>query len=245
MAMHLPPLRRWARRALLSLLVVAAAYGALLVWPHPLFAYEARAGNVVLHARSPLPARAVEIAEAARARVARSPFYVPQDTYDVFLCDSSASFAFFVPQSHRVGGSAAVYVSRNIFLRPSRIERDRLVGYSGVEPSGERTLTYFIAHEITHIMVARRLGRWGYLRLEDWQQEGYADYVGKAGAFDFAAVRDELRRDAPALDPARSGLYLRYHLLVAQLLDHQGVTPQDLLAAPMDAQPLERTLRAR
>jgi hypothetical protein len=237
--------RRWPRRTLISLLAVVAAYAALLAWPHPLFAYEARAGNVVLHARAPLPSRAFEIAEEARQRVARSPFYDAADTYDVFLCDSSALFALFVPHAYRVGGNADVYLSQNIFLRPSRLERDRLVGYSGREPSGERTLTYFIAHEITHMMVGRRLGRWNHFRLATWQREGYADYVGKAGDFDFPATLREFQADAPSLDPARSGLYLRYHLLVAHLLDEKLVTPEALLAAPIEALPLERELRAR
>jgi hypothetical protein len=230
-------------RVLFVLLAAGAAYGALLLRPQPLFAYEARAGNVVLHARAPFPPRAFEIAEAARQRVARSPFYVAGDTYDVFLCDTSALFALFVPQAYRVGGNADVYLSGNIFLRPSHIERDRLVGYSGREPSGERTLTYYIAHEITHLMVARRLGRWENFRLARWQREGYADYVGKAGAFDFAKVQESFRANDPELDPARSGLYLRYHLLTAHLLDHKGLTPQALLAHPLDPGPLESELR--
>ena len=237
----MPSPRRY-HRVLFVLLAAGAAYGALVLRPQVLFAYEARAGNVVLHARAPLPQGAAEIVEAARQRVARSPFYSAEDTYDVFLSDSYALFALFVPQAYRVGGNADVYLSGNIFLRPSRIERDRLVGYSGREPSGERTLTYFIAHEITHVMVARRLGRWQNFRLATWQREGYADYVGKAGAFDFAAARASFRANDPALDPARSGLYLRYHLLAAHLLDHKRLTPEELLAQPLDPLPLEREL---
>ncbi|HEX6739704.1 MAG TPA: hypothetical protein VF310_15595 [Vicinamibacteria bacterium] len=237
--------RRVFKRALLVLGAAAAAYAALLARPQPLFAYELRAGNVVLHARAPLPPRAMEIAEEARRRVAVSPFYAAGDTYHVFLCDTSALFAFFVPQACRVGGNADVYFSGNVFLRPARIERDRLVGYSGREPDGERTLTYFIAHEITHLMVAHRLGRWANFRLAAWQREGYADYVGKAGAFAFSRERDRFRANDPALDPARSGLYLRYHLLTAHLLDHKRLTPEALLAQPLAAEPLEEELRAR
>ena len=38
----------------------------------------------------------------------------------------------------------------------------------GAGPDG--SLTYFVAHEIAHIMTARRLGRRGYLALETWQR---------------------------------------------------------------------------
>jgi hypothetical protein len=91
-------------------------------------------------------------------------------------------------------------------------------------------------------MTARRLGRRGYYQLETWQQEGYADYVGKDGAFDFRAVQRDFQAGAPALDPRRSGLYLRYHLLVAELLDHQGMTVEALLSHAIDAAPIEMAL---
>jgi hypothetical protein len=237
--------RRFVRRLLLSLTAAALPYATLLMRPQIVFAYEARAQNVVLHAQAPLPAQAAEIAAAAHQRISRSPLYVSTDTYDVYLCDSSALFAVFALWHHNVGGIADVYLTQNVWLRPSRIEGDRLIGPSGAEASGDRTLTYFIAHEITHIMTARRVGRLGYYQLEKWQQEGYADYVGKGGVFDFAAVQRDLRAGIPALDPRRSGLYLRYHLLVTELIDHKGMTPEALLSHAIEAAPLEQELAGR
>ena len=46
------------------------------------------------------------------------------------------------------------------------------------------------------------------------------------------------------LDPARSGLYLRYHLLVAFLLDRKGVSHRDLLEKDFDSTAIERELLA-
>ncbi len=237
--------RHRLRLAVLLLFTAACGYAGLCVHPQIVFAHATRAGNVALHSRCELPARASEIAEEARTRVSRSPFYVPEDEYDVFLCDSRALFGLFAREEYKVGGITDAYVSRNVFLRPAHVERDRLVGYSGVEPAGERTLTYFVSHEITHVMVARRLGRIGFARLERWQREGYADYVAKAGRFDFDAALRDFKKGAAALDPARSGLYLRYHLLVAELVEHRGMSPQALLAGPIDAGPIERELARR
>ena len=73
---------------------------------------------------------------------------------------------------------------------------------------------------------------------------GYADYVGKGGAFDFAATLRDFNAGAPSLDPKRSGLYLRYHLLVADLLDHQGMTADELLSTGMPSAPIEAALAA-
>src|SRR6185295_11719997 len=224
---------QWIRRGLVVPAGFAVAYGMLLARPQMVFAYETRANNVVLHARTPLPPQAAAIVAGAQQRVSRSPFYAAADTYDVFLCDTPALFALVAPLNRNVGGIADVYLTRHVFLRPAHVERDRLVGPSGAEASGDRTLTYFIAHEITHIMTARRLGRRGYFGLETWQREGYADYVGKGGSFDFAAVLRDFKAEAPALDPSRSGLYLRYHLLVAHLLDDKGMTAEALLSGEM------------
>ncbi len=232
---------RWTRRAALVCGASGALYAALLARPQLVFAYEARAGNLVLHARAPLPPRALEIAAGARERVARSRFYDPHATYDVYLCDTPALFALYAREDYRAGGVASG-ITHDAFLRPAHVERDRLVGPSGMEADGRRTLTYFVAHEVAHLMVMRRVGSWRHHGLERWQREGYADYVAKAGAFDFDAAADGLRRGAPELDPARSGLYLRYHLLVAYLLDREGMTPEALLSAPIDPKPLERRL---
>jgi hypothetical protein len=239
-----PSVRRWARRgarALLLLLAAFALYVFLLLNPGPLFAYEARFANVVLHAPQPLPDHAVLVARAAYERIARSPFFSAADEYDVYLCDTPALYAF-VSLKPGSGGVSQVYLDGNVFLRPSVVERDRLIGPRGREVPGERTLTYYIAHELAHTMLARRIGRRSYHALGAWQQEGYADYVGKAGAFDFDAVRAAFRAGERELDPKRSGLYLRYHLLTAYALERQGLTPEALLARPRASAPLEAAL---
>jgi hypothetical protein len=232
-----------ARRLLLIGGASVAAYLAVLVHPQPLFAYTARDGEIRLHARQPLPAEAATVLADARARVARSPFFDPGDTYDLYLCDTSRLFAALALWDHNAGAVSQWLLTGNIFVRPAHVERDRLLGPSGREATGERTLAYFVAHEVTHTMVARRLGRVGYARLRTWQAEGYADYVAKAGRFDFAENLAAFQAEAPALDPHRSGLYLRYHLLVAYALEREGLAPERLLAGPIDEAPIERRLK--
>jgi hypothetical protein len=152
--------RRWAGRGAKALLLLVAAfalYVLLLLNPGPLFAYEARFANVVLHAPQPLPDHAIQIARAAHDRIARSPFFSATDEYDVYLCDTPGLYAF-VSLKPGTGGVSQVYLDGNVFLRPSAIERDRLIGPSGKDVPGDRTLTYYIAHELAHTMVARPSG---------------------------------------------------------------------------------------
>ena len=235
--------RRLLSRAVLMVVFAIAGYGALLVHPQPLFAFSVRDAAIVLHARERLPLEVHGVLADARRRVETSPFYDPHATYDAFLCDDVRTFTAFTLWNHGAGAVSQWDLTGNIFLRPSHVERNRLVGRSGRETPGERTLSYFIAHEVTHTMLARRIGRLRYARLQRWQVEGYADYVAKAGAFDFGKTLVAFRAGARELDPKRSGLYLRYHLLVAFLLDREGMTPEGLLAGPIGQVEVEGRLR--
>ena len=236
--------RVWPRRAAVSLLAVSASYAAPHVHPQPLFAYSLRQGVVVLHARQHLPARAAEILRDVEGRLGRSPLYHADRTHDVYICDTPALYAFFTLHHRNTGGETFTWLGNNIFLRPAHVKTDRLIGPSGRDVPGERSLTYFITHEVAHALTADAVGTWRYLRLERWQQDGYADYVAKAGAFDFGGALRGFRADAPDLDPERSGLYLRYHLLVAYLLERRGVRVLDFLSGPQPAAPIEAELRA-
>jgi hypothetical protein len=238
--------RRWARRVGRGLLLFAGVfvvYMVVLLHPDPLFAHEARYGNIVLHASEPLPPEAIQVARRAHERITRSPYFVASDRYDVYLCQSPELYGFLSLKPGS-GGVAQVYFGGNVFLRPSAVEEDRLIARSGNPVPGDRTLTYYIAHELTHTMLARRIGRASYHSLAAWQQEGYADYVGKGGSFDFDAMRAAFRAGERELDPDRSGLYLRYHLLVAYALEHRALSPAALFEQRHDSAPFEAALRA-
>ena len=242
-----PPSRRWPRRLRRAGLALAAVVGGWLVLaihPQPLFAYSVQHANIVLHARAPLPAQAGPLLDDVVSRVVRSPLYDERRTHHVFLCDSPRIFGLFALWDRNVGGIAQVYLNGNVFIRPSSVERNRVIGPSGQEKAGERTLAYFIAHEVTHAMTSDHVGRRRYHALSAFQREGYADYVAFARPVDFARGRELLARDAPEMNPRRSGLYLRYELMVAQLLERQGMSVDDLLAWRIDPEPVLAALRA-
>ena len=74
----------------------------------------------------------------------------------------------------------------------------------------------------THVLVARELAIVKHWRLPPWKNEGYAGLIAKGPNFDYAQARAQLAIGDPDLDSTRSGLYRRYHLLVAYLLDQRG-----------------------
>src|SRR4051794_13504244 len=95
--------RWWTCGGLLPVVAAAIVYALVTARPQMVFAYHVRADNLVLYARHPLPAKAATIAADAQQRLRRSPLFVASDSYDVYLCDSPALFAFFALWHHNVG----------------------------------------------------------------------------------------------------------------------------------------------
>ena len=216
----------------------------LLAFPYPMFSYEAHYRNIAIYSDRPISAAINPILQTVEDRLEKSPLNDPLLHHRVFICNNNRLFAFFTSSDYRVGGENYAWLNRNIFLRESHIDHNRLVGPSGNEVPGERTLAYFLAHEITHSLEANYLGRYGYFRLPAWKREGYADFVAKGGAFDFPSQLAAFQRGDPEMDPARSGLYLRYHLMVSYLMDQKRVSARTLLTRRFEQQALERDLRA-
>src|SRR5262245_35918062 len=151
---------RVVRRVVLGLVAVVAGYVTFVIHPEAAFAYSLQRGNLVLHARQPLPPEATPMLDDALGRVSRSPLYDAGRTHHVFLCDTSSLYDVFTLWNYRSGGVTHTWFTGNVFIRPADVRRGRVIGRSGVEKGGERTLAYYVAHEVTHAMSADRVGRW-------------------------------------------------------------------------------------
>ena len=138
-----------------------------------------------------------------------------------------------------MGGVTDMIFARNVFMRSSDIAANRLIPPHPNADMRDRPLTYYLPHELTHVLESRAFGRGPQFRYPQWLLEGYADYIGKGGQFDYAENLRLLKAGAPQLDFARSGLYRRFHLEVAYYLDHRRWTVRQLFAArPTAAQAL-------
>jgi hypothetical protein len=227
MIMRRPSFRRLTKRAFLVFLTLAATYVLLLVFPQPLFAHQLEHQGIVLHARRPIPDAMRQTLERVHARLGRSPLYDRSQTFHVFICEPQWAFTLFARNNYRVGGIAHGYIGRHVFIRESDMDNDRLIGPSGKPVAADRPLSYFIAHELTHILEARHLGILGFARLPRWVNDGYADYVARD--IDLGEALNGLKSNAPELDPAKSGLYLRYQLMVSFVLNVRGTSLTQLL----------------
>ena len=231
---------KWRRGLTIGLLTVGAAYLLLLIHPQPLFAYELRRGGIVLHATRPIPDAMRSTLDRAHARLERTALYDPAFVPHVFICEPRSLFALFARNNYRVGGFADAFVGGHVFLRESDMANDRLIGASGRPVPADRPLSYFIAHEIMHLVHRRSLGRWAYLRLPQWVDDGHADYVARD--IDLQQALRGFKSGAYEVDPARSGLYVRYQLMVAYVVEKKGVAPRALLENPAARDSVEREL---
>jgi hypothetical protein len=228
--------------ALLAIVVLA---GLLLNAPQPFFHSSVSAKNLTLYSDQSFSSEAGQrVLELAAAKLAQSPLYAAEQKHLVFICNARWRQRLFFTYVYGVGGVNYYPFTTNIFLRDSIIEENCLIGPKGSRVPGERTLDYFIAHEITHTLTGQAVGPIDYHRLPQWKREGYADYIGKGAAFNYDEAKQAFLANDPKMDWAQSGLYWRFHLLVAHLLDKQHWSVQRLLEDPIEQTAIEEIIRA-
>jgi hypothetical protein len=231
------------RRISLAVLLLVLAYVALLAFPQPLFAYRVQVGSLALYSDGPFDATAGEAAlRLAHAKLVKSPLYKGRAAA-AYVCNSAWRRRLLFSYQAGAGGVAYPAITANVYLRGARIGENRLLGPSGNVVVGVRTLDYYIAHEIGHVITGEYLGAWRYHRLPQWVREGYADYVGKGGDFNYGEARAAMMEDAREMDWRRSGLYTRFHLYCAHLLDRRGWTVEKLLTEPPPVEQVEAWVR--
>jgi hypothetical protein len=220
---------------LLRIGLIALGGAVMVAFPAPVFSSKLTRGTITLHATEPLPQNAVAIVDQALARLRQSR------SVDVFVCRNDWRWLLFSGLNGRAAAVARAPFSHDVIIRGADFTANRYLQAGGQLAPAERSLSYLLAHEVTHVLVADALSLPESYRLPAWLSEGYADYVAHEGRFDRAAA---LRTLSGASEPTRrEGQYLPYMLLVAGGLRH---TPRiiDLLRMPPDRARLRSELLA-
>jgi hypothetical protein len=196
----------------LSLVLLAyAALFALLAWPDPLFRHARGGGLVTFHSTAPLPPEAVALGEEVTAAFVASPLGLPAHEVDVWLVDEGWRVRVFFAGSPGASGlTYPVTSTRNVFLRHADLPANRLRRAAVTVPP-PRTLSYYLVHEITHLMVAERVGALRIVRMPRWVNEGFADYVALGPAPPDMIARAATGAPMPASD---WGTYARERVCV-------------------------------
>lgn len=217
--------------AVFGLLIVAL--GGVLAFPQLLFAHHVRHGVYDVWSDRPIPPAIDGVLDDVTRRLAASEIDEPTRGERVFLCNDDWRLALFSKRLNgRLGGVADNEISRSVFIRHADVAANRVIRPDGRGAGPDRPLSYYIAHELTHVLEGDVVGRTMHFTEPGWLLEGYADFVGKGGAFDLAENRRLLLAGDPLLDFKRSGLYRRYHLEVAELIERRHIGIRQLLAHP-------------
>jgi hypothetical protein len=243
-------LLRVIKRALLwagaALATAALVFGALLVWPDPLFAYSLGTGKIVVASDRPIPSAGGErLLRDCERLLERSPLKAKARQYRLYVTNEDwRQRLFFLPRP-KAWGLAYSFSSFGgpAFLSGADFEAGRVVhwGYVGTPP---RTLAWLCAHELTHIVVGEHVGL-ARFRLPQWVWEGFPDYVGIENRESFEQLRDALgdrRVDIPMM--IRYGSYPRYRLLVTYFIERKGWSVDQLLQTRLTEEEATEIMRA-
>jgi hypothetical protein len=230
------PVLAWTLQIAAAAAAFAGAILALIFLPYPFFSHHLREGAYDVWSDRPIPAAAAHtVLEDVTRRLARSPLWSPDQRFRVFICNDNWRLALYSYRfSGRMAGATDTIFSRNVYLRRSDFASNRLFPANPKADMTDRPLSYYLAHELTHVLESRAFGRAPAARYPHWLLEGYADYVGKGGRFDYAANLAALKAGAPELDWRRSGLYRVFHLETAYYLDRLHWTVPELFARKPD-----------
>ncbi len=229
----------------IALVVIGALGVGLFLYPQPLFAWSIASDNLSIYSDQPFAPKAGRtVLEQVQAKLAASPLYSRHEHYAIFICNTAWRRTLFFLFDQHAGGLVYYPLSTNVFLSGANIEDNRLISPSGLPDVLGRKLDHFMAHEIAHDLTGQALDWSRYQALPVWIREGYAEYIGSQGVFDYGESLEAFRTEAPVMNVPASIPYRRYTLLVAYLLEKQKWTEQQLFATAFSPADVENMLKA-
>ncbi len=131
-----------------------------------------------------------------------------------------------------------------MFLNGGVIEENRKTSPSGMSDLLGRRLDHFIAHEIAHILNGKAMGWIRFHDLPIWIREGYAEYMGSQGVFNYDESTQAFMNNSSKMNLPPSVPYLRYNLLVAYLIQKKNWSEKELFETTLSQLEVEQMLKA-
>jgi len=240
-----PPARKLRHRLLpwfLSGMTLCLLYG--IIWTHPtrLFPHRIEISGIHLYSDRPFSeADAQAMIADTISRMETISGWEPCEGLSAFICNSTWRRRLFFLPCPKAGGLAS-YLMPHCFFSGGDIARNQLIRYDGKALTEERTLSYFLAHEFTHIHHERMVGFWRLHRTPTWIKEGYADFVGRGNAWERPEAKEGFLNNTPEMTTPAIAPYLRYNLLFAYYHTQLGHSVESLSMHPTSREEAEATL---
>jgi hypothetical protein len=216
---------KYVLKAILVIITLAFVYVLTLCYPQVFFKYKQSLGNITIYSDEEIPAEKMsEIIKCVQSKIEKSVIYKIDTKHNIYIANNTLLWNYFTNINYKAGGLNYVIFNHSIFLRKVNIADNRLYGPSGAEVPGDRTLDYFIAHEITHTMEFQSMDWYKYPIQTNWVLEGYAEYV----AHDSVAYENAQNYYLNIPETTGAKYYTRARTLVAYLLENKDVAINDL-----------------
>src|SRR5262249_21942286 len=126
----------------------------------------------------------------------------------------------------------------NVFVNKTDVAHDLVL--RDAPANRERSLSGVIAHEVTHLLVRKKVGYLKNLLLPTWKREGYAEYVAGGTLLDRETGVGRWKQ-RPSNSAGYS--YFKYYMLVKSLIDDKKLSVEDVFARDFAVHPLEQEVR--
>ena len=215
----------------LFILVCFLSYWSLIEFPSFLFSHKYKNANLTVYSDKPIPSNIKIITNEVLIRLNKSSLFNKDRTYSVYISNDIWRWnliAYPAVLTTGVGGFNAGFHG-NTFIRPSIISENKIIPPgSYILDAEQRDLVYFITHEIMHALLYDEVGYISnFISYPKWFQEGYPDYIAKEN-FNFKSNLMQFKNNEKRLT-VKSGLYVRYHLYMAYLIDIKKQSIQEII----------------
>jgi hypothetical protein len=203
-------------KIILGIVGLGFIYILTLLFPEPFFGNKVIVGDVTVYSDEGIPPSEItKIVNEAQNRVSKSILYKTGMKQNVFIANNIWRWWYFSSINYKASGINQVLFNHNIFFRKTDIKNNRLYGQSGNVATGDRTLDYFLAHEMTHALEFQSMPWYKYPLKTNWVLEGYCEYVAHGSQNYEAALNQYL--NVP--ENAGAKYYTRARTMVAYLLE--------------------------
>jgi hypothetical protein len=229
-----------------ALAIMALSFVILIVWPQPLFAFSLTVGKIAVSSDRPIPAAGgVRVLRDCERLLERSPLTAASTRYHLYVANEDwRQRLFFAVHPNALGTTYYSGAGGNAFLSQANFDANRLIHRGYVAPP-PRTLAYFCAHELTHVVTGEHIGMVTLLRLPEWVREGIADYVAIENRESFEQLRDALGdRPVDVRMMQTYGSYPRFRLLVTYFIEKKGWSIEQLFATKLSTDEALTAMRA-
>src|SRR5205823_11950300 len=122
----------------------------------------------------------------------RSPLLAKSLQYQLYVANEDWNNRLYFIPNPNAGGITYYYgFGGHAFLSGADFDAGRLVKRGYVTPP-PRTLAYFCAHGLTHVVTGEHIGLVALLRMPEWVREGLADYAAIENRQSFEPLRTAL-----------------------------------------------------